>query len=82
MPDLIPLAPGTLLSSASKELERQILEAVPAGKRASLMSIVDKDGIQLGIAATWKGRVYASLSVGKDWNDTPPTASLKVRVSF
>lgn len=83
MPDpLIPLAPGTLLSSASKELEKQILDAVPAGKRGVALTVVDARGIRLGVAMAYKGAVTASFDIAKAWDASPPTASLKIKATF
>lgn len=79
---LVPLAPGTLLSSASAELERQIREAVPPGKTGAAMTIVDKDGVRFGVAVTYKGAVSISLEAQKGWDKNPPSASLKIKAVF
>lgn len=76
---LVPLAPGTILSSASVQLARQIADMVPEGKQGAAMTIVDKDGIRLGLAATYKGLVTVTLDVQQSWAKRPPTASLKVK---
>jgi hypothetical protein len=81
---LIPLAPGSLLASASGELERQIRAVVPPGKRGAAMTVVDKDGVRVGIAAVYKDAVTVSLEISKRWatGTAPPDASLKIKAVF
>jgi len=83
MNGLVPLAPGTILSQASAELDRQLQAMVPAGKSGAAMTIVDKDGIRIGIAATYKGdsvvQLHASLELQQRWAKEPPSASLKLK---
>ena len=79
---LTPLVPGSLLRSARAELDRQILEQVPVGKRGAVMTIVDAEGARLGVAATYKGVVTVTLEVSQKWAKIAPTASLKLKAVF
>lgn len=80
---VVPLATGTLLASASAELERQILAVVPPGKNGAAMTIVDESGVRLGIAATYKGVVTVGFEVEQvGWKKMAPKASLKVKAVF
>lgn len=79
---LVPLAPGSLLASASAELDRQILAVVPPGKKGAAMTIVDKDGVRIGVAMSYKGMVTVSLEAQKGWDKNPPTAALKLKAVF
>lgn len=78
----VPIAPGTLLSSASAELQKQIAALVPAGKKGAAMTIVDSEGITIGLAASHRGIVTISLDVHQSWKKQAPTASLKVKASW
>lgn len=81
MPPLIPLAPGALLASARDELERQIAASVPKGKTGAVLTIVDKNGARIGVAACYKGTVTFAAEAGVDWSGNTD-ASLKLKVVF
>jgi hypothetical protein len=80
---LVPIKTGTILSQASEELSRQLQAMVPAGKSGAAMTIVDKDGVRIGIAATYKGdsvvSLHVALEVQQRWAKEPPSASLKLK---
>lgn len=80
--DVVPLAPGSLLTSASAELKRQIAAIVPPDKRGAAITIIDKDGVRIGIAMAYKDTVTVSLEAHKGWDRHPPTASLKIQATF
>ena len=86
MNKLIPLAPGVLAISASKELERQIADLVPAGKTGAVITVVDKDGIEFGVGlahTTKRGlRLTVTAEVRQAWRRAPPDASLKIKAVF
>jgi hypothetical protein len=88
-PALAPLgtpgqAPG-LLGAASRELERQMLESIPAGKQGAELTVIDKTGITIGVATvlhTGKVEVKAAAEFKQKWEKTAPEASLKVQATW
>lgn len=68
-PALGTLPPGPLASAFKRELEQQLTAQVPPGKRGALLTVVDKDGVQVSVAAAldadgdWK----LAGNVGKKW---------------
>lgn len=83
---IIPIAPGTLLSSASAELDRQMQALVPPGKKGAALTIIDATGARVAIAYTYGGesvvKVTASLEVQKKWDKTPPEFAFKLKAVF
>lgn len=74
----VALEPGTILSSASAELQRQVEAMVPAGKTGALVAIVDTKGARIGVALSHKGQFTAMLEAERTWTgESKATLKLK-----
>lgn len=77
------VAPGPLSRAVQQEIETQLAQAIPPGKRGALLVVAGKDGAQFQVAAaldrdgqwklagnastTWGGDVTGSVVLAGSW---------------
>jgi hypothetical protein len=71
-----------MLYQARRELDRQLADLVPPGKRGLAATIIDKDGVKVGVGAVHRGTwatVTLTAEVQKRWATKAPEFSVKVQ---
>ena len=79
-----PVAPGLLLQ-AQRELSRQLNELVPPGKRGLAATVIDKDGVKVGLVAVHRGAsttISLEASVQQKWDRKAPDYNLKIQATW
>lgn len=69
----------TIVSAASKELERAVAELVPEGKRGASVVVVDKNGVGIGMAMKNGRHFIADFTLQQRWAKEAPTATVRIK---
>ena len=78
---LAPVAPG-LLYQAKRELDRQLTDLVPPGKRGMAATVIDKEGVKFGLVAVHRGAqstIALEAALSQVWGLRAPEFSIKIQ---
>ena len=78
---LAPVVPG-LIFQAQKELDRQLIEMVPPGKRGLAVTVINNEGAKMGLAAVHRGEWFTlglSVEAQRRWSTGAKEFSVKIQ---